>query len=80
MLTVNAENHELMRRFHKPRAEKRSVIIVRPEQYQDWLGCRTTDEARSFLNLFPANEMAAAPAPIPPRRPKPKSEVNESLL
>ncbi|WP_031364585.1 SOS response-associated peptidase [Caballeronia sordidicola] len=80
MLTVNAENHELMRRFHKPGAEKRSVIILRPEQYQDWLGCRTTDEARSFLNLFPANEMAAAPAPIPPRRPKPKSEVNESLL
>jgi hypothetical protein len=38
MLTVNAENHELMRRFHKQGAEKRSVIIVRPEQYKTGLG------------------------------------------
>jgi putative SOS response-associated peptidase YedK len=80
MLTINAEEHPLMRRFHKPGAEKRSVVVLRPEQYDDWLGCRSTDEARSFLSLFPADEMAAVPAPIPPRRPKPKSEDTESLL
>ena len=38
MLTVNAENHELMRRFHKPGAEKRSVIIVRPSNTKTGLG------------------------------------------
>jgi putative SOS response-associated peptidase YedK len=80
MLTINADEHPLMRRFHKPGAEKRSVVVLRPEQYDDWLGCRSTDEARSFLSLFPADEMAAVPAPIPPRRPKPKSEDTESLL
>ena len=80
MLTINAEEHPLMRRFHKPGAEKRSVVVLRLEQYDDWLGCRSTDEARSFLSLFPADEMAAVPAPTPPRRPKPKSEVTESLL
>lgn len=53
-----------MPRFHKPGAEKRSVAVLRPEQYDDWLGCRSTNEARSFLSLFPADEMAAVPAPI----------------
>ena len=80
MMTINADEHPLMRRFHKPGAEKRSVVVLRPEQYDDWLGCRSTDEARSFLSLFPADEMAAVPAPIPPRRPKPKSEDTESHL
>jgi len=79
MLTINAEDHPLMRRFHKPGAEKRSVVILRPEQYDDWLGCRSTDEARSFLNLFPAGEMTSASAPIPPRRPK-EPEDTKSLL
>lgn len=64
MLTVNSDDHPLMRRFHKPGAEKRSVVILRPDQYEDWLTARSTDEARSFLNLFPANEMTAAPAPL----------------
>lgn len=80
MLTVNADEHSLMRRFHKPGAEKRSVIILRPEQYDDWLGCQSTDEARSFLNLFPADEMISSPAPVPPRRRKPTADDAESLL
>jgi putative SOS response-associated peptidase YedK len=78
MLTINSDEHLLMRRFHKPGAEKRSVVILRPEQYDDWLGCRTTDEARSFLNLFPADEMAATLAPIPSRRRK--SQAGETGL
>jgi putative SOS response-associated peptidase YedK len=67
MLTLNADEHPMMRRFHRPGAEKRSVVILRPEEYGDWLGARSTDEARSFLNLFPADEMAAEPAPKPPK-------------
>jgi putative SOS response-associated peptidase YedK len=59
MLTVNADEHSLMKRFHKPGDEKRSVVIVRPDAYEDWLSCRSTDEARSFLNLYPADDMTA---------------------
>jgi putative SOS response-associated peptidase YedK len=69
MLTVNANEHPLMKRFHKPGDEKRSVVIVPPSAYEDWLGCRNTDEARSFLNLFPADEMTAEAYPLPPRKP-----------
>ncbi|WP_259295188.1 SOS response-associated peptidase [Paraburkholderia sp. DHOC27] len=72
MLTVNADEHPLMRRFHKPDDEKRSVVIIRPDAYQDWLSCRNTDEARSFLQLYPADEMQAEAFPMPPRVPKPK--------
>jgi len=74
MLTVNADNHPLMKRFHKPGDEKRSVVIVPRAAHYDWLSCRNTDEARSFLNLYPANEMAAEAYPLPPRKAVPKSD------
>ncbi|MFT4437890.1 SOS response-associated peptidase [Caballeronia sp. 15715] len=82
MLTVNADSHPLMRRFHKPDAEKRSVVIIRPDAYEDWLACRSTDEARSFLQLYPADEMHAEPFPLPPRAPraKPPDESQQSLI
>jgi putative SOS response-associated peptidase YedK len=59
-----------MRRFHKPGDEKRSVVIVPPERYADWLKCQSTDEARSFLRLYPAEAMHAEPIPLAPREPK----------
>jgi len=34
-LTVNADDHPLMKRFHKPNDEKRSVVIVPPTQYEE---------------------------------------------
>jgi hypothetical protein len=43
-----------------------------------WVAARRI--ARSFLNLFPADEMAATPAPIPPRRRKPQAGETDSLL
>lgn len=80
MLTVNANDHPLMKRFHRPGDEKRSVVILRPEEYGDWLGSRSTDEARSFLNLYPADEMAAEAYPLPPRKPKVDDTATGSLL
>jgi hypothetical protein len=59
-----------MRRFHKPGDEKRSVVIVRPTDYEAWLGSRSMDEARSFLNLFPFDLMHAEACPTPPRASK----------
>jgi putative SOS response-associated peptidase YedK len=78
MLTLNANEHPLMNRFHKPGDEKRSVVIVPPAAYEDWLSCRNTDEARSFLNLYPPEEMGAEPFPLPPRAPKVKDQAVET--
>lgn len=80
MLTVNANEHPLMKRFHRPGAEKRSVVILRPEEYNDWLGSRSTDEARSFLNLFPPEEMSAVAAPKPPKKAIAAAESGDLLL
>jgi putative SOS response-associated peptidase YedK len=77
MLTLNADDHPLMRRFHKPGDEKRSVVIVRPSSYEDWLSCRSTDEARSFLQLYPADEMHAEAFPLPPKAPKAKASEDK---
>ncbi|WP_353191430.1 SOS response-associated peptidase family protein [Pandoraea pnomenusa] len=63
MLTLNADHHPLMKRFHKPGSEKRTVVIVLPDEYDDWLASRSTDEARSFLVLPGSESLFCAPAP-----------------
>lgn len=40
MLTVNADQHPVMRRFHKESDEKRTPVVLAKEQYLDWLGRR----------------------------------------
>jgi len=62
-LTINADNHPLMRRFHKPGDEKRSLVIVPHDEWDDWLGCRNPELARSFLRLYSAELMEAHPSP-----------------
>lgn len=37
MLTVNADAHPLMRRFHRPGEEKRSVVVLRDDARAAWL-------------------------------------------
>lgn len=64
-LTVNADEHPVMRRFHKPGDEKRSVVIIPQDQYDDWLGCKDPQLARAFLQLYPADLMNAYAAPRP---------------
>ncbi|MXN76419.1 DUF159 family protein [Burkholderia sp. 4701] len=63
MITVNAEGHPVMSRMHKPGDEKRSVVILRPDDWEEWLSTSNIDAARAMLQLFPADEMAAEPAP-----------------
>lgn len=58
-ITINADEHPLMRRFYKPEDEKRSLVIVPSESYDDWLNCRNPELARSFLTLYPADLMSA---------------------
>jgi putative SOS response-associated peptidase YedK len=35
-LTMNADDHPLMRRFHKPGDEKRALVIVPKDEWDDW--------------------------------------------
>jgi putative SOS response-associated peptidase YedK len=69
MLTANADDHPLMRRFHRPGDEKRSVIILPPSQYIEWLTCKNPERARTFFRLPLEAEVMAETAPLPPWRP-----------
>ena len=58
MLTVNADDHPLMRMFHKPTDEKRMVVILPTDRYQDWLQA-PAEHSMEFLRPFPADAMQA---------------------
>lgn len=48
MLTVNADAHPVMNRFHKAGDEKRTPVIVPQAIYADWLGA-TQSEAEALI-------------------------------
>jgi putative SOS response-associated peptidase YedK len=82
-LTVNADAHPLQKHMHRVGDEKRSLVIVPAEDYDDWLACRNPEAARSFLRLFPAELMEARPEPKEAARKKtvaPESQVSGSLF
>lgn len=64
MLTINADDHPLMRRFHRPEDEKRMVVILRPEEYNSWLHA-PTEQLGSFLQQYSSEYLRAEPAPKP---------------
>ena len=68
MLTVNADGHALMQRFHKPDDEKRTVVVLDAADYDAWLDAPAA-RMRDFLVPCPADRLEAEPAPRPPRRP-----------
>jgi putative SOS response-associated peptidase YedK len=57
MLTINAEKHDLMNRFHKPADEKRMVAILPPERYSEWLGVES--DIIGFMVPFEADQLRA---------------------
>lgn len=59
MLTIEASNHPVMRRMHKPEDEKRTVVPLRPELFNSWLNA-TPEEAESILNLNSIPELVIA--------------------
>jgi len=56
MLTIEASKHPLMNRCHKPDDEKRTVVPLRPELFQDWLNA-SPDTAQELLQLSSIPEL-----------------------
>lgn len=56
MLTINADDHQLMRNFHKPDDEKRMVVILPPESFSAWLDA-PPEQSMDFMRPFPAAEL-----------------------
>ena len=66
MLTINADGHPLMQRFHKPDDEKRMVMILDPDQYHGWLDGSLVNQEDLFQQ-YPAEHLIAVADPLPPR-------------
>jgi putative SOS response-associated peptidase YedK len=67
MLTINAQTHELMIRFHQPTDEKRMVVILPEAVYGDWLAA-PVQESMGFMHPYPAERLVATEsAPVSPR-------------
>ena len=67
MLTINADGHPLMQRFHKPNDEKRMLVILDPDQVDEWLHC-PVEEAERFFGRYPAERLVAHAAPLAARK------------
>jgi putative SOS response-associated peptidase YedK len=52
MLTVNADDHPFMRRFHAPDDEKRMVVILEPEDFEQWLTCPVAEAKERFCKQW----------------------------
>lgn len=59
MLTINADEHPFMRKYHRPEKEKRMIVILQEEDYEAWLNA-TPEESPAFVRPFPAEMMAIA--------------------
>ena len=64
MLTVNADDHEMMRNYHRPGDEKRMVVVLPRGLYDDWLDA-PAERSMEFMRQFPADRLVAAAEPKP---------------
>ncbi len=62
MLTINVTNHLVMKQFHTPEDEKRSIVILQDTNYIDWLNA-DEQNARQLLELAPDNFLTSESAP-----------------
>jgi putative SOS response-associated peptidase YedK len=53
MLTVNADQHPVMKQFHKPGDEKRTPVVLAPSQFEEWLSA----DASRAMGLMNWNQM-----------------------
>lgn len=65
MLTINADGHPIMGRFYKPGDERRSLVVVPPSKWSEWLGS-VPSNAMAMMELMSHLEYVTTPAEIQP--------------
>ena len=69
MLTINADGHSVMGRFHKPGDEKRSLVVVPTAQWCNWLHA-STEQAIGMLSAMDSEQFTATPRPTAQESPQ----------
>jgi putative SOS response-associated peptidase YedK len=62
MLTINADEHELLRDYHRPNDEKRMVVVLPAGAYDASLTAAPS-ETMDFMHAYPADALVATPVP-----------------
>ncbi|MFK7966720.1 MAG: SOS response-associated peptidase [Burkholderiaceae bacterium] len=62
MLTINADHHPLMNRFHAPGDEKRSVVMLNPDEAMQWLDAPES-QVTDLFGAYPPEQLKTSPAP-----------------
>ena len=72
MLTLNADDHELMREYHRTdpkrlpdQQDKRMVVILSDDAIEAWLDA-PVERSFDFMRQFPAKRLVATPEPVAP--------------
>jgi|JI7StandDraft_1071085.scaffolds.fasta_scaffold15724_2 putative SOS response-associated peptidase YedK len=63
MLTVNADGHTVMGKFHRPGDEKRSVVVLEAGQFEAWLRAEGS-QANAMLRPPPEGLLVAEAAAV----------------
>ena len=63
ILTINPQEHALLQQYHKPADEKRMVVVLPPDRYQDWLEAKP-EQSMKFMQMFPADRLKSAVAKL----------------
>jgi putative SOS response-associated peptidase YedK len=61
LLTVNADSHPLMRRFHKPAEKKRAVVVLDRPALDAWLNADSAQDMRALLRPCADDLLVATP-------------------
>ncbi len=67
MLTVNADAHPVLKRFHKPGEEKRSPVLLPPDQWQHWLSA-SPEQAQQMMQAHQTPPLVVQADPLPSRQ------------
>lgn len=71
LLTINADSHDLMKRFHPAKDEKRSVVMLDANQWREWLQTENR-HIGDFLHAAKAAELTTREAPKKPAKTRAK--------
>lgn len=62
MLTINADDHALMKNYHRPGDEKRMVVVLPNGEIRDWLQA-SAEQSMEFMRPYPADRLVAEARP-----------------
>lgn len=64
MLSMDAHHHEMMKDFHEPRTDKRSIVVIPQHRLEEWLALKQPN-ILSFIEGFPVEEFECFYCPKP---------------